>query len=532
MNKKLMIIAGIGISLCGALFARTSTVHALAVREGAPLSLPANLTRQTIQAFWVPPTESPAFTNLFNSLGPGWSDGRLSLSTCNVTPFNSNPNFYKSSLGGPGFVGKNKYFLALHYSLPKGSTLTPSQATYFSDSTTYPLTGTGWLYMVIRPTNQYGFWWKCQGSCVIDSAYAINLTTLADQGVLSDPSLGQCIALFGGRRLLPGQNGAAVTYPKENGQVVQTLKVTGAGGTVKRFTHPAGAGPTSFVINGGDTLAVDCGSVAFQAETPFAADVADNDWSPYRWVVCGDSLSDPTLDPLGGKYYDIIQTNSGIRTVITGKGSSGYYALHGDGLAFFQRLQAIPPDTDIVTLFGSVNDWKWYQTAGVKVGTETDDLESAETVAAYINKAIDIVQARAPVARIVMMTGLYYYGVSQTKISEVYAVMERIAARRNVRFVDWYGKQNEQGYSFPHADDYEFKKINRETCGADFAAVYTRDYSATASAYGHPSAAFNAEWLAPAFVTELSREIAALRTLSARPASTGKGATGVVPASK
>ena len=517
MNKKSLLVSGIVLSLCGALFARPATVHALAVQQGAPLSLPANLTRQSVHAFWVPPQEAPAFTNLFNSLGAGWSKGQLSLSTANICPFNSNKNFYSADIDGPGFAGGNKYFLAVHYSLKEDSTLTPSQATYFSDSATYPLTGTGWLYMIIKPTNQYAYWWKCQGSCVIDSAYAINLTAMADQGIYTDPSLGQCIALFGGRYLTPGQNGEAITFPKEKGRIVQTLTVTGANGDKQTFRHVAGADATPLEIAPGDTLSVDCGSVAFQAETPLPANYSDNDWSPYRWIVCGDSLSDPTLNPVGGKYYDIIHTNSGIRTVVTGKGSSGYFAMRKDGMAFCQRLQSIPPDADIVTIFGSVNDWKWYQKGGAPVGSATDTLNDTETVAAYINKAIDVVKERAPLARIVMIPGLYYYGVNQEKITAVYTVMEEIAALRGIRFVDWYAKQNEQGYTFTNAGNYEFKKINRDLSGADFASVYTRDYSEKGSAYGHPSAAYNAEWLAPAFATELSREIAALRALSAHP---------------
>ena len=37
------------------------------------------------------------------------------------------------------------------------------------------------------------------------------------------------------------------------------------------------------------------------------------DWSKYKWAVIGDSLSDPRLDPVGGKYYDIIQRETGIQ---------------------------------------------------------------------------------------------------------------------------------------------------------------------------------------------------------------------------
>ncbi len=491
--------------------------HALAVREGRPLELPADFSPQEVELHWVPPCDGPAFENAFNFAGGNWTDGRLDLAKTTGTPFNGNSNFYMASQPGGGFTAKNTYFLALRYHLEGGATLTPAVATFIApDCPSYPLTGSGWLYLRITPTNQYGSWWKFDangGSGFIDRAYAINLSAMAASGVFTDPSLGKCVVLFGGRDLVPGQNGEAVAHPKKGGEFVQTLAIAPVEGKTLHVSHVAdGSSVAKVSLKAGDKLSIDSGAAVFQAETQPGPNAAAGDWSPYLWVVCGDSLSDPTLNPVGGKYYDILHASTGIRTMVTGKGSSGNWALHGDGVCFHQRLEAIPPDADIVTLFGSVNDWKWYQRGQCPIGEATDSLAEKESVAAFVNESLKVVREKAPVAKIVMITGLYYYGVNQGKIEQVYAVMKEIAARNpDVRFVDWYAGQNAQGYDFPNAGAYGFEQINRDKFGAAFASKYTRDFSATASAYGHPSAAYNAEWLASAFSNELARVISVLR---------------------
>ena len=130
------------------------------------------------------------------------------------------------------------------------------------------------------------------------------------------------------------------------------------------------------------------------------------DWSAYKWAVIGDSLTDPTLAPgIGNYYYNFVAADTGIQLVYTnGVGSTGYknkYNVDG-GKCFYQRLLAnpLPSDVDVVTIFGSVNDWGLARSAA-DVGDPTDTLaDGKETLAAYMNKAIDVVQAQAPNAKL------------------------------------------------------------------------------------------------------------------------------------
>lgn len=66
----------------------------------------------------------------------------------------------------------------------------------------------------------------------------------------------------------------------------------------------------------------------------------------------------------------------------------------------------IPADTNLITIFGSVNDWRW-QNEGLSLGTVDDDI-STGTYAGYVNEAIDVAKAQAPNATIIMIGTPYF----------------------------------------------------------------------------------------------------------------------------
>lgn len=217
---------------------------------------------------------------------------------------------------------------------------------------------------------------------------------------------------------------------------------------------------------------------------------AKTDWSKYKWAVIGDSLSDPRLDPVGGKYYDIIQRETGIQIYTNAVGGTGYWRGHENGKAFYQRLKDLPSDVDVVTVLGSVNDWKYYQNRKVnmQIGTPADRLSATNTMCAYMNEALDVIAARAPKAKVILMTGLYYYGVGSKYHKNANNALLAVAKARGIECHDWLNGQN--------AGPLDFHNIDRKTGSVEFAKKYTRDYNEKRS-YGHPSAAYNAEWMAP-----------------------------------
>ena len=214
------------------------------------------------------------------------------------------------------------------------------------------------------------------------------------------------------------------------------------------------------------------------------------DWSKYKWAVIGDSLSDPRLDPVGGKYYDIIQRETGIQIYTNAVGGTGYWRQHESGKAFYQRLKDLPSDVDVVTVMGSVNDWRYYQNRklNMQIGTPADKLAVTNTMCAYMNEALDVIAARAPKAKLVLITGLYYFGVGSKYHKNVNNALLEVAKARGIECYDWLNGQNDA--------KYDFHQIDRKTGSVEFAKKYTRDYNETRS-YGHPSAAYNAEWIAP-----------------------------------
>ena len=214
------------------------------------------------------------------------------------------------------------------------------------------------------------------------------------------------------------------------------------------------------------------------------------DWSKYKWAVIGDSLSDPKLVPVGAKYYDLIAAETGIKLYVNAVGGTGYWREHEKGKAFYQRLKDLPSDVDVVTVLGSVNDWKYYQNRklNLQIGTPSDKLLETNTVSAYMNEALDVIAARAPKAKVVLITGLYYYGVGSKYHSNVNKALIAVAKARGIVCHDWLNGQNDP--------KYDFHQINRDTGSVEFAKKYTRDYNEKRG-YGHPSAAYNAEWMAP-----------------------------------
>ena len=235
------------------------------------------------------------------------------------------------------------------------------------------------------------------------------------------------------------------------------------------------------------------------------------DWSAYKWAVIGDSLTDPTLPPgAGNYYYDFVAADTGIQLAyVNGVGSTGYknkYNVDG-GKAFYQRLQAnpLPSDVDVVTIFGSVNDWGLARSAA-DVGTPTDSIDDGKsTLAAYMNKTIDVVQEQAPNAKLVLVGSLYYYNVVAAAHELANETLRAVAAQRGIAFYDWLTENPDDPLDFHHIAD-------NPTEEGSFAQRYTRDCPATIipgeTSFGHPSAEYHEVWLSPHFRGVLTTALA------------------------
>ena len=235
------------------------------------------------------------------------------------------------------------------------------------------------------------------------------------------------------------------------------------------------------------------------------------DLSRYKWAVIGDSLSDarhPAHNNAVVKYYHFLSRDTGIQVVYTNAvGGSGYKkSSPWGGKPFSERIREnpIPSDVDIVTIFGSVNDWTMAYPAGTgqpAAGSPSDRFPTSDTLSAYMNAAIDLVHEQAPHAKLVLVGSLYYHGVNPWTHWNANEALRKIAEVRGVEFHDLLTEDRSDPLDFHHIDD-------NTTAEGSFARRYTIDWdkvrSNADSPFGHPNDRYNEEWIAPKFLEILS----------------------------
>lgn len=235
------------------------------------------------------------------------------------------------------------------------------------------------------------------------------------------------------------------------------------------------------------------------------------DLSRYRWAVVGDSLSDPMHPQPNNavvKYYHFLSRDTGIQVVYTNAvGGTGYKKPSPQGAKPFSeriRENPIPADVDIVTIFGSVNDWTMAYPAGTgqpTAGSPSDRFPTSDTLSAYMNAAIDLVQEQAPNAKLVLVGSLYYHGVNAWTHWNANEALRKIAEVRGIEFHDLLSENTSDPLDFRHIED-------DTTAEGSFARRYTIDWANVLSnanaSFGHPNSKYNEEWIAPKFLEILS----------------------------
>ena len=78
-------------------------------------------------------------------------------------------------------------------------------------------------------------------------------------------------------------------------------------------------------------------------------------WSGKKWCAVGDSLTEKN-NAATKNYTDYIAEATGIEVINMGQSGTGYKQEENRGHAFYQRINEVPTDSDVVTIFGSLND--------------------------------------------------------------------------------------------------------------------------------------------------------------------------------
>ena len=442
------------------------------------VTLDATAAEQTVNLIWnVPGSKTiPAFTNYYSNLNGKTYPREL---TAGYNQFWGD----KSGHGnGDSFVSGHQYFIAMKYEMDGDSTAKyyNKSANYITPTNSATLSGAGWIYELAEPNNggQAAYYInELSGTGRVYYCYCIDVTALQEAGTITATTVNELADLFGGLELIPGQNYAGSTTSG-----TATLTIT-RNGTTSQITNAQ----TTATVKGGDSLVVSAGTVTFQLTVTETVVLKDQPWKGKKWVAFGDSLTDATINATK-KYYKYIEEKSGITVTVLGVGGTGYYKTADNGTAYYQRMANCPTDADIITIFGSVNDWNALKQGIIQVGTASDTLENG-TYAGYINKCIDVAIEKAPYAQIALVTPMDYHGLPDGTLETIATTIKAVAVSRKIKYLDLY---HESGF---RVDD------------ATYAAQYTTDYSPTADTYGHPSNLAHEKLIAPEFMELLKRMI-------------------------
>ena len=209
-------------------------------------------------------------------------------------------------------------------------------------------------------------------------------------------------------------------------------------------------------------------------------------WVNYKWACIGDSYTDPSINA-DYKYEHIIADVTGIQIQTLGVGGTGWWKGYDTQSSYRFRASMVDLDTDVVTLFGSINDWKYYQgDSPLTLGTVTDTLSNGDnTLSAYINDVFDALEERVPTAQIIVFGPMYYHGLGDRPV-ELHETLKACTENR--------------GYEYVNMLNVGWRRIMDN---AEYAKTYCTDYSATAVTFGHPNNLAHETFIAPKFYNKL-----------------------------
>lgn len=160
-------------------------------------------------------------------------------------------------------------------------------------------------------------------------------------------------------------------------------------------------------------------------------------WKGKKWVCVGDSLTEVN-SKTSMHYHDYVAKNTGITIVNMGASGTGY--ARGDSYNFYTRINNVPTDVDVVTIFGSGNDIG----SGLPIGNPTDN--DTTTICGYINLTIDRLIARIPTVSLGIVSPTPWTGYPpyiSGNMMELYSqALENICKNRSIPFLDLYHCSN------------------------------------------------------------------------------------------
>lgn len=155
----------------------------------------------------------------------------------------------------------------------------------------------------------------------------------------------------------------------------------------------------------------------------------------YKWCCIGDSLTEHN-SKTAKNYEQYVSEKTGITVINLGVSGTGYKA----GNNFYNRVQYIPLDSDVVTIFGGGNDLY----ANTPLGNITDT--GFNTLCGCINETIDAIINRIPTVSLGIITPTPWADFPPTAPNnemDLYSqALVEICKRRSIPYLDLYHCSN------------------------------------------------------------------------------------------
>lgn len=166
---------------------------------------------------------------------------------------------------------------------------------------------------------------------------------------------------------------------------------------------------------------------------------SNNSYKNKNWVAIGDSLTDPNTLGIGVKnYVNYVSERLELNTTNLGVGGTGFAKGYSENKAYYQRLSQIPTNTNVVTIFASLNDCF----ANLPLGTITDTGET--TVAGLINKTITeyINNYSNYILGVILPTPWIYNADTQIPYKDYVNLVKSICEKNSIPCLDLFTKSN------------------------------------------------------------------------------------------
>ena len=177
-----------------------------------------------------------------------------------------------------------------------------------------------------------------------------------------------------------------------------------------------------------------------------AREIAEKSIRPYInkvWACIGDSITEKNYWAVT-QYHDYVANDLGLTVKNYGVSGTGYkqdfdYGTKGKG--FPDRALLINPETDVCTIFGSVNDKAWYNS---NLGEATDSYVEgvSDSLGACINLAIDNILSVCPSVKLGLITpipsGEFPTNIKDNGMSRYADLIVEIGRLRGIPVLDLY----------------------------------------------------------------------------------------------